>query len=120
MGVMESSNASKGKIAEDLAADFLEKNGCKIIQRNYRFGRAEIDLIFQEEDFLIFGEVKYRTNLDYGHSESFLSDDQENRIMDAADQYLNENPWRGRVRFDIISIEGKLTSPVVRVFRDAF
>ena len=51
----------QGKAGEDLAAKFLEQNGLKILERNYRFERGEIDLIAEEGDELVFVEVKART-----------------------------------------------------------
>jgi putative endonuclease len=51
---------SQGKAGEELAAQYLERNGLKILERNYRFERGEIDLIAEEGEELVFVEVKAR------------------------------------------------------------
>eukprot|EP01031_Cornospumella_fuschlensis_P043928 gene43928-53707_t len=58
-----------GKKAEDIAANFLIEKGYQILHRNYRYGRAEIDLIVRKGIFLVFVEVKSLTNLKFGMPE---------------------------------------------------
>ena len=56
-----------GKRGEDLAAQFLQKNGYKILERNFAKRYAEIDIVAQEKDVLVFVEVKTRTSSDFGN-----------------------------------------------------
>ncbi len=119
MLVNDHKKPGSGKVAENFAAEFLESKGCNIVVRNYRYRRSEIDIIYNERGVLVFGEVKFRSNSKFGHAESFVSKNQEEKILDAANNYLLENPWDGPVRFDIISLEGPIDSPSVSIFRDA-
>jgi len=62
----------KGKEAEDMAADFLSRNGYEIVQRNYRYRRSEIDLIVRKDNWLVFVEVKMRSSDAFGYPEEFV------------------------------------------------
>lgn len=99
-----------GRMGENLAADFLQKKGFTVVARNYRFGKAEIDLIVERGDWLLFIEVKTRSSTDYGEPEEFVSSLQVNRIFDAAEEYIFKCDWQGNIRFDVVSIKlGKET-----------
>ncbi len=96
---------SKGKYGEDLAVSFLEKKGFEITERNYRYGRGEIDLIgILENKLLVFVEVKLRKGNAYGEPETFVSNAQQKLIIKAAENYLFAINWKKDIRFDIISI----------------
>ena len=79
------------------------------MQTNFRDGRKEVDIIVKKDNLLVFVEVKYRKNNEYGYPESFLSKAQEDRILDAAEEYIFQLDWQGEIRFDIISIEANGT-----------
>lgn len=107
-----------GRRGENLAAEFLAKQGFEIVARNYRFGHGEIDLIVKREDWLLFIEVKTRSSSDFGNPEEFLQDFQINRIFNAAENFIFAIDWQGNVRFDVISIKlGRET--VIEHFEDA-
>lgn len=107
-----------GGMGEKLAADFLVSLGFTVVERNYRWGKAEIDLIVQREDWLIFVEVKTRSSEAYGEPESFVSDDQRRLIYGAAEEYIFSTDWQGNIRFDIVSVKPK-TPPEIVHFEDA-
>ena len=109
-----------GKLAEEHVESFLNERSISIIERNLRRSRMEIDLIFKDGIYLVFGEVKYRKTNEYGFSESTLSKGQEDRIKKLAEIYLEENPWSGRIRFDIFALSGSLDQPIIEHFIDAF
>jgi putative endonuclease len=94
-----------GRRGENLAAKFLEEKGFTVAARNFRYGKAEIDLIVQRDEWLLFIEVKTRTSLTYGQPEEFLTDRQVNRIFDAAEEYIYQIDWQGHIRFDVVSIK---------------
>ena len=107
-----------GKKGEQLAAEFLMKQGFEIVVRNYRYKHAEIDLIIKRDDWLIFVEVKARSSSDFGEPEEFVDARKVNRIFDAAEEYIYSTDWHGHIRFDIVSVKlGK--EPVVELFEDA-
>src|SRR3990170_8500079 len=98
-----------GGMGEKLAAEFLMGKGFRVVARNYRFRKAEIDLIVQREDWLIFVEVKTRKSNAYGEPESFVDALQRRLIYDAAEEYIFRNDWQGHIRFDIVSVKpGKI------------
>lgn len=107
-----------GNDGENMAVDFLIKKGFEIVRRNYKFRRAEIDIIARKENWTIFVEVKTRTYSYYGNPEEFVDHDQARRIFQAAEEFIFSTDWKGHIRFDIISI--KLgTDPEIRHFEDA-
>lgn len=108
-----------GTKGEKIAADFLEQKGFNIRQKNYRYKRAEIDLIAQKENLLIFVEVKTRAAINFGLPEDFVDAKKRELIIDAADQYIFEYNWQGEIRFDIISVMVQ-PQPDITHFEDAF
>ncbi len=59
-----------GKLAEKRALNYLLQKGYRLRETNYRFRKAEVDLIMQQADILVCVEVKARTHLDFGHPAS--------------------------------------------------
>ncbi len=109
-----------GQRGEENAVNYLLSNGYDILERNYRFGRAEIDIIVQKDKTLIFVEVKTRKNSDFGFPETFVSESQEERIHLAAEEFVEKHGWQGDIRFDIIAIVWDLSEPTFDHFEDAF
>ena len=107
-----------GSLGENLAAEFFVKKGFKVVARNYRWKRAEIDLIVQRENWLVFVEVKTRNSEAYGYPESFVSALQRRRIYRAAEEYIFSTDWRGHIRFDIVSVKPGKVADIVH-FEDA-
>ena len=107
---------TKGIEGEGIAKRHYESCGYEILEENFRFGRAEIDLIALKKDLLIFIEVKNRSRKDFGEPETFVSDSQQKRIKEAAEEYIYGINWKKDIRFDIVSID----SNKVEVFEDAF
>ncbi|WP_419494342.1 YraN family protein [Chryseobacterium bernardetii] len=93
-----------GKIAEDIAADFLQKNGYKILTRNFRFQKAEIDIITEKDDVIIIIEVKARSTDAFMLPQEAVTKTKIRSIVLAANHYLEEYNKQNEVRFDIISI----------------
>ncbi|AZB34683.1 YraN family protein [Chryseobacterium bernardetii] len=93
-----------GKIAEDIAADFLQKNGYKILTRNFRFQKAEIDIITEKDDLIIIIEVKARSTDAFMLPQEAVTKTKIRSIVLAANHYLEEYNKQNEVRFDIISI----------------
>jgi len=93
-----------GKKGEDLAADFLLKNGYKIVVRNWHFKKAEIDIIAQKGDTLVAVEVKTRSTDVFGDPQEFLKPKQKNLLITAMNEYVVSNDLDVEVRFDVIGI----------------
>ncbi len=104
---MKKNNQTTGKQGEDIAAKYLEKNGFKILRRNFRFDRGEIDIIAKEETTLVFIEVKTRTNLEYGTPVEAVNKRKAAQIKKTAEGFLftdNDEIEYDEIRFDIIGI----------------
>ncbi|WP_312902862.1 YraN family protein [Chryseobacterium taichungense] len=93
-----------GKKAEELAAEFLLKNGYKILARNFRFQKAEIDIISEKDNFIIICEVKARSNDVFNLPQEAVNKRKIKLLVSAADHYLKEFNINKEVRFDIISV----------------
>jgi len=93
-----------GKKGEQLAVGFLLKNNYEIIERNYRFDKAEVDIIAKIKDTLAIIEVKTRSSTEYGNPQDFVKPKQIQRLVKAVDEYVNVNDLDVEVRFDIIAI----------------
>lgn len=98
-----------GKKGEQLAVDFLIEKGYTIIERNYRFDKAEVDIMAKHKDMLAIIEVKTRSSTDFGNPQDFVKPKQIQRLVKAVDEYVTVNVLDVEVRFDIIAIvkEGK-------------
>lgn len=93
-----------GKIAEDLAADFLQKNGYKILARNFRFQKAEVDIIAEYDDLIVVAEVKARSTDAFMLPQEAVTKTKIRSIVSAADHYMQESGRQEEVRFDVITV----------------
>lgn len=93
-----------GKKAEDAACSFLIKNGLELITRNYKCRYGEIDLIMQDQDTLVFVEVRYRKSADYGSALESIDTGKQRRLVFTANHYLSRLPALPTSRFDIIAL----------------
>ncbi len=93
-----------GKQGEQLAANWLEKKGWQIMERNWRFSHAEIDIIAFYEEKLHFVEVKTRTDSKFGLPEDSVTPEKFRNIKKAASIYLKKYPKIKWIQFDIVSI----------------
>ena len=102
-----------GKRGERLAAAYLEEKGYEILERNFRYGRAELDLIAKMDNLLVFVEVKMRTDTAFGEPEQAVSEKKRTLLRKAAEHYIFETDWQHDIRFDIIAITGSQTPEIV-------
>lgn len=92
-----------GEKGEVLAAQHLIADGYVILEKNWRTGHKEIDLICRQDDYFIFVEVKSRTNLRQGMPEESVSESKIRSVTEAARIYLYDKKYKD-IRFDVISI----------------
>jgi putative endonuclease len=95
-----------GRWGENLAADFLEAKGHRILDRNWRSRNGEIDLITQTGETIAFVEVKTRKGREFGLPEEGLTSNKAQRLQNLAQQYLAQNElheidWR----IDLVAVE---------------
>jgi putative endonuclease len=108
-----------GQNGEQWAVDFLINKGYSIIERNFRYKKAEIDIIAQKDKLLIFVEVKTRTNLQFGEPEEAVSRNKIRVILMGAESYIRKTDWHHDIRFDIIAIHSQ-SQPQILHIEDAF
>ena len=97
-----------GDIGEDYAARYLRKNKYKILERNYAQSDAEIDIIAENREYIVFIEVKARTlgreNPCEPRPASSVTPDKQKKIINCAKYYLATYPKNKKVRFDVIEV----------------
>lgn len=117
-----------GDRGEALAAAYLEARGYRILERQYRFERAEVDLVcfepaarYEDGGELVFVEVKTRTGTGFGRPEEAVDEEKKRNMIRAAGAYLHEHRMDGMpCRFDVIGIVLGAGEPQIEHFRDAF
>lgn len=116
-----SNNIQLGKLGEQVAKDFLVKNGYGILETNFRFEHNEVDIICFKNGLLIFTEVKTRSSFKFGFPEEAVTEKKQDSLKKVAEFYMLEHPEYELCRFDIISCliqGGKLKE--IKHFEDAF
>jgi len=93
-----------GQTGEALARRYLEEKGYRILEANWRYRRAEVDLIAMDGAILVFVEVKTRGSAAFGRPEEFVTRYKEQLLTDAAMAYMEAIGHDWELRFDIISI----------------
>lgn len=112
-----------GHDGEELAAAYLESKGYTILERNYHFEHAEVDIVaYDNETCIVFAEVKTRSSNTFGEPEEFIDDEKIQNIYKAAEAWIYERKMDGTpVRFDVISILQKNNeAPNIKHFENAF
>jgi putative endonuclease len=109
-----------GKLGEKLAVDFLQKDGYTILETNWTFQKAEIDIIAQKENTLAIIEVKTRSSIEFGLPQDFVNSKKIKLLTKAVDNYVVEKDLDINVRFDIIAIQKENKSFVIEHLTDAF
>ncbi len=108
---MKENKRKLGSKYEQIAAEYLQKKGYKILYTNYYCPMGEVDIIAVNDNYLVFVEVKYRKTIKYGYPQEAVTNLKQRRIINAAQFFIMKNNYYEKpVRFDVISIlEDKLT-----------
>ncbi len=110
-----------GKIGEQLAADYLSRNGYDILERNFYFDKAEIDIIAQKEpNTIVIVEVKTRNSDYFGDPQDFVKPSKIKLLVKAANEYVISRDLDVEVQFDIISVIKNKSIEKIEHFKDAF
>ena len=116
---MKPETAISGSAAENAAKMHLERHGLKLLERNFRCRRGEIDLIMRDGAGLVFVEVRYRRQNRFGSALESVTPAKQARIVAAARYYLQQSSNSAPCRFDVIGISGENGNRINWV-RDAF
>jgi putative endonuclease len=109
-----------GKKGEELAVEFLQKNNYKILARNWRFKKAEVDIIAQKEDVLAIVEVKTRSTNYFGNPQDFVNPKKIQLLVEAINEYVTSKDLNVEVRFDIVAILKSQNTFKIEHLKDAF
>ncbi len=109
-----------GKLGEELSVEFLLKNGYDILQTNYVFQKAEIDIIAKKQNILAVVEVKTRSSIDFGLPQDFVKPKKIQLLVKAINEYVVSNDLDVEVRFDIIAIHKEAGKFNIEHLEDAF
>lgn len=109
-----------GKLGEELAVEFLQKNGYDILETNWTFQKAEIDVIAQKENTLVIVEVKTRTSIEFGLPQDFVKPKKVQLLVKAVNEYVISNDLDVEIRFDIIAIYKEDKTYKIDHIEDAF
>jgi putative endonuclease len=113
-----------GDEGEEIAVVYLVKKGYEIIERNYRFGKGELDIVAKdpETNYTVFVEVKSRKNLEFGDPVYSVTKNKIKQIKRMAEHYLYDKEI-GEIncRFDVVTVllRGK-QKPVIEHYENAF
>ena len=95
-----------GKEGEAAAEQLLLQKGYRILERNWRFRKNEIDLIALKDGIMVFVEVKSRRNTELGNPQDAVDMPKIRRTVTAAEAYIRKKRFDGKVRFDLICVVG--------------
>ncbi|MEK8179137.1 YraN family protein [Flavobacterium buctense] len=109
-----------GKFGEELAVDFLQQNGYTILETNWIFQKAEIDIIAQKENTLAIIEVKTRSSIEFGLPQDFVKPKKIQLLVKAVNEYVTSNDLETDVRFDIVAIFKENGDYKIKHIEDAF
>ncbi len=109
-----------GKLGEELAVEFLEKNGYSILETNWTFQKAEVDIIAKKDTILAVVEVKTRSSNDFGPPQDFVKPKKIQLLVKAINEYVISNDLEVEVRFDIIALNREGKGFKIEHLEDAF
>lgn len=110
-----------GSWGEQIAAEYLERKGFRILWRDWRDGHRDIDIIAIDADFLVFIEVKTRRNANYIEPEQAVNTRKMHNVGLAAAKFIRHYKYEMPIRFDIVAITGLPNSELkINHIEDAF
>jgi putative endonuclease len=111
---------SKGQQAENLACQFLQTQGLKLIARNYRCRCGEIDLVMRQGTSLVFVEVRLRNNTRFGGALASVTAKKQEKLRRTALHYLQQHSPNANARFDVVALQGNSLNPDIEWIQNAF
>ena len=109
-----------GKFGEEQAVAYLQQNGYDILETNWTFQKAEIDIIAQKENILAIVEVKTRSSIEFGLPQDFVKPKKIQLLVKAVNEYVISNDLDVEVRFDIIAVYKEDGNFKIEHIEDAF
>lgn len=94
-----------GPAAEKLAAEYLQRNGLRLVESNFRCRFGEVDLIVRDGDTIVFVEVRLRSNPGFGGAAASITRAKQEKVVRAAQWYLQQTRSQAACRFDAVLLE---------------
>ncbi len=117
---MANNSKNFGDWGENLAKEFLENKGYRVLETNWRFKKYEVDIIARTGETIVFVEVKARKNATFGEPELFVTRQKQKFLIAAAQQYLSYHQLTLESRFDIVSVLQLNNTATVKHLEAAF
>ncbi|CAI8868429.1 YraN family protein [Methylocaldum szegediense] len=117
---MKALGQDKGRIAEDEALNFLQMQGLRLIERNYRCRYGEIDLIMEDGRAIVFVEVRYRRSSQFGGALESVDRRKQAKLLASAVHFLREKRMDRPARFDVAALAPANGGLTVKWVKDAF
>ena len=109
-----------GNKGEALAVDFLVENKYEILEKNWRYKRAEVDVIAKKDNWIIIIEVKTRSSATFDSPADSINKTKIKMLTEAAEAYILQNDLDNEVRFDVISIIKQKKNHSIQHIESAF
>ncbi len=109
-----------GRQAETQAVNYLIEKDYQILARNYRYRKAEVDIIASKDGILAIVEVKARSQKFFDNLTWSISEKKKKLLLQAADHFVQQNALDLEVRFDVITLIGRPGNFLVKHIKDAF
>lgn len=98
----------RGQDAELACCRYLQQQGLTLLARNYQSRRGELDLVMQDQDTVVFVEVRYRASDAYGGALASITSSKQNKLRMTAEQFLQQETRLKNGRFDVVAMTGKV------------
>lgn len=111
-----------GKHAEDQACDYLQQRGMRLLERNYTTRYGEIDLIMQDQDTIVFVEVRFRRHAGQVDPLSSIDQHKQRKLTRTAQAYLQQKKLHALPpsRFDVVAVTGQNAQYQLEWIKNAF
>ena len=112
-------NNQIGKHYENIACQYLIKQGLTLLAKNCQYRLGELDLVMRDKACYVFVEVRYRKNADLGYAATTITQSKQNKIKQAAQCWMltqNLNIEKTEFRFDVFAITGKTQQWIINAF----
>ncbi|MGC8784453.1 MAG: YraN family protein [Armatimonadota bacterium] len=113
-------NRETARAGERIAAQYLSRKGCTILQQNWRCPHGEVDIVAQDGDTILFIEVKARHNIEYTLPREAVDERKQARLRRCAELYLSLFYPDAVCRFDVVEVWWHSGKAHVRWLREAF